>query len=433
MRKNINRLVAFAIGISVMSGAAIPVFAADTTTATSNSTTAVSTQSTTTTGTVSGQTQTNKTTITGTQIKVKPVLTLEAAINAGISNSAKLGLQKKKINLEEDKLDIQDDLGNDDGYAYDSQDLAVKEAKEDKEILEDQITQDVTDAYYEIVASDKKLETMKKDLEIKTKEFKDSELKQKLGLMTSTEIKTLEINLQTVKNSLQDKENTAKNSKDFFKVLTGKNLNDYILEQDPKFEVFKIEGSVDEYLDNIVEKYYKYDKKSVELLKDYVKDIKVSRPSEAPSSSDYSDDVDTTTGLVTKSAKDKYNDAMANYKAEMASYQNYLETRYNSSAKSVALDENKKNTKQTLKTNYAKLLNLENTINTDRANLEVNNKQLSILKLKYDMGLVTKTEYNKQVLQSEDLDTKLRADIDEYNKLKNKIRKPWLAGSMGMY
>lgn len=430
MRKNINRLVAFAIGISVMSGAAIPVFAADSTTTTSNSTTATSAQSTTTA--VSGQTQTNNI-VTGTQVKVKPILTLEAAISAGISNSGKLGLQKKKINLQEDKLDIQEDLGNDDGYAHDSQDLAIKQAKQDKEILEDQITQDVTDAYYEIVAGDKKLENMKKDLEIKTKEFKDSELKQKLGLLTSTDLKTLEINLQTAKNSLQDKENTLKNSKDFFKVLTDKNLNDYILEQDPKFEVFKIEGSVDEYLDNIVEKYYKYEKRSAELLKDYVKDIKVSRPSEAPSSSDYSDDVDATTGLVTKSARAKYNDAMDKYKADMASYQNYLETRYNSSVKSVTLDDNKKNTKQTLKTNYAKLLNLENTINTDRANLEVNNKQLSTLKLKYDMGLVTKTEYNKQVLQSEDLDTKLRADIDEYNKLKNKIRKPWLAGSMGMY
>lgn len=423
MRKNINKLVAFAIGISVMSGTALPVFAADSTTA-SNSVASTNTSTTaqSTIETVNGQTQI----ITGTQIKVKPILTLEAAVNAGINNSSKLGLQQKKINLEEDKLDIQEDLGNDDGYAHDSQDLAIKEAKQNKEILEDQIKQDVTDAYYEIVAKEKDLNNVKGQLEIKTKEFKDSELKQKLGLLISTDLKTLEISLQTLKNSLQDKENTLKNSKDFFKVLTDKNLNEYTLEQDPKFEAFKIEGSVDEYLDNIVEKYYKYDKKSTELLKDYVKDIKVSRPSEAPSSSNYSDDIDTTTGLVTKSARDKYNDAMDKYKADMASYQKYLETRYNSSVQSVTLDENKKNTKQTLKVNYAKLLNIENTINTDRVNLEVNNKQLSILKLKYDMGLVTKTEYNKQVLQSEDLDTKLRADIDDYNKLQNKIRKPWL-------
>ena len=36
MRKNINKIVAFAIGISVMSGSIIPVFAADTTQNTSN-------------------------------------------------------------------------------------------------------------------------------------------------------------------------------------------------------------------------------------------------------------------------------------------------------------------------------------------------------------------------------------------------------------
>ena len=39
MRKNINKLVAFAIGVSIMSGSVIPAFAADTTTTTQNTST----------------------------------------------------------------------------------------------------------------------------------------------------------------------------------------------------------------------------------------------------------------------------------------------------------------------------------------------------------------------------------------------------------
>ena len=74
MRKNINKLVAFAIGVSVMSGSIIPAFAADTTTQNTSTITSV-------------QAQTNG----------KPVLTLDDAIKAAISNSETLALDEKKI------------------------------------------------------------------------------------------------------------------------------------------------------------------------------------------------------------------------------------------------------------------------------------------------------------------------------------------------
>ena len=64
-----------------------------------------------------------------------------------------------------------------------------------------------------------------------------------------------------------------------------------------------------------------------------------------------------------------------------------------------------------------------------KSNLEVNNKQLSVAKLKNDMGVISRTEYNKQVLANDELDTNLRTLIDNYNKLKKNIQKPWLMGN----
>ena len=77
MRKNINKLVAFAIGVSVMSGSIIPVFAADTTTQ-------------------------NTSTITSVQAQTigKPVLTLDDAIKAAINNSETLTFNEKKISYK---------------------------------------------------------------------------------------------------------------------------------------------------------------------------------------------------------------------------------------------------------------------------------------------------------------------------------------------
>jgi hypothetical protein len=408
MRKNINKLVAVAIGISVMSGSVMPVFAADTATTTQNTSNIIYVQN-----------------------QVKPVLTLEAAINAAIDNSEILALKSKKIKLEEDKLDLQEEI-DDDGYLYDSQEVAVKQEKEDKEFLEDQIKQTVTDKYTDLVAKTDELNKLKKQIEIKSKQLNDSELKKKLGMITSIDMESAQNDLQTQKNNQKLKEDQLKNSQDYFKVLTVKDLNQYSLEQDQKYEIFRISGSADEYFDNIIDKYFRYDKDGNELLKDYVKDIKTDKPDKAPEESDYEDTVDAD-GNTTRSASDKYKAALADYNQDVTAYKTYLEMRYNSSAAAVGLDEKKKSYKQILKDSYASLLDLENKINVMKSSIEVNNKQLSIAKLKYDMGLIIKADYDNQVLANMDYDTNLRTLINNYNKLKNSIQKPWiLSSSSGM-
>lgn len=424
MRKNINKLVAFAIGISVMSGASIPVLAADSTTIASNSTTATSTQSATTNA--SGQTQANNNLATGVQTKVKPVLTLKDAINAAFSTSQTLTLKEKKIRLEEDKLDLQEKI-DDDGYQYDSQEVAVKQAKEDKEFFEDQIAQTVTNKYTDLVAKENELDKLKKQIEIKTKQLKDSEIKKNLGLMTAIDLKSAQNDLETQKNNAKLKEDQLNNSKYYFKVLTGKDLSQYLLEQDQAYETFKIDGSVDAYFDKIIDKYLRYDAKSNELLKDYVKDIKKDRPADdAPKLSNYSDTIDVDGVTVKEKGIDKFNAALANYNKSITDYRTYLETRYNYNAAKVGLDEKKKSYKQILKDSYANLLDLENKINVMKSNVEINNKQLSNAKLKYDMGLMTKSDYNTQVITNLDFDNNLRALVTSYNTLKDEIQKPWL-------
>lgn len=406
MRKNINKLVAFAIGISVVCGSIIPAYAADSTTQ-------------------------NVVTASSVQSNTKPILTLSDAIDAGIKGNDKINLQIKKINLEKDKLDIQEDI-DDDGYAYDSQEVKVEQEEQNKDFLEDQISQSITNLYNDLVSQGKSLNKLKKQIEIKTKEINDTALKKKLGLITSIDMKNAEIELNTLKNNAVKAENKLKNTQDYFKVLTNKDLNNYVLEQDVDYEVFRINGSVDSYLDKIVNKYFEYDKESSDLLKDYIKDIKDDYDDftvgEAPKLSDYSDDSKTVDDVVitTKTKEDKYKEALAKYNSDIASYKTYLETKYNSSAAIVGVSEKKKSYKKILNESYTSLLDLENQINVMKSTIEVNNKQLSNAKLKLDLGLITKTQYNTQVLANEDLETSLRTLIDNYNKLKNNIQKPWL-------
>ena len=156
MRKNINKLVAVAIGVSIMSGSALPVFAADATAITTNTsaTTVTTTQNT------------SASTVASVQAQTKPVLTLDDAITAAVNNSDSLTLQEKYVKLQEDQLDIEDEI-DDNGFPYDRLELLVKQSKEQKDFLEDQIAQDITNKYNEIVTKGKELDKIKKKIEEK--------------------------------------------------------------------------------------------------------------------------------------------------------------------------------------------------------------------------------------------------------------------------
>lgn len=424
MKKNINKLIAVAIGISVMSGTSITALAADTTTTNTSTTTVASTNTTVQSGSNIIDVQ--------NQVKQKTILKLDDAIDSAIRNSAKLALQSKQIKLYEDKMDIQDQLNDIDGsddndFPYDKLEVLEKQTKEQKEYTKDQIAQDITTKYNSLIDKEKALDKLKKQIQIRTKQINDTNLKKSLGLATSIDVKNAEIDLEKLKNSQKLKENQLKNSQDYFQVLTGKYVSQYSLEDTQPFEPFRITGSVDAYFDGVIDKYKKYDKKLLELTKDNLKDNKVDKPdSNAPKKSDYEDTLNDD-GSVAISAEQKYEKEKNSYIGEWTSYGSYLEQKFGYSTDVYTLNETKKGLKNGLKESYANLLDMENGIKVMQTNIGVKNKELANSKLKYDMGLITKTDYNNLILDNDELENTLRTTVNSYNILKNQIQKPWIS------
>ena len=432
MRKNINKLIALAIGISIISGSAMPVFAAENVQNNSTNIVKAVTAATTTNATTSSNGNSVRVNAKD-QVKQKPVLTLKNAIGAAISNSGKLALKSKEIKLYEDKLDIQDELDdiqdNDNDFPYDKLELTVDQTKEQKDYMEDQITQDITNKYNDLITRNNELKKIKKQIEIKTIENEYVKLKKDLGLSTAIELKNAEVDFQKLKNNEKAKENQLKNAQDYFQILTEKDLNNYSLEEKQEFKVFKIEKSQDEYFDDVIEKYYKYDKKLIELTRDNLKDNEVDKPDsdDKPDADDYKSTVVNADGTISSQFDSSgYAAAQQAYEKSYTDYGTYLQNKYNLSSSRVSLEENKKNLKKGLKESYAKLIDMENSINVAKSNIEVKNNELSIAKLKFDEGLMTKVAYDKLVLDNESLDTDLRTSVNDYNTLKNQIQKPWL-------
>jgi hypothetical protein len=421
MRKNINKIVAFAIGISIMSGSIMPAFATDTT---QNDSTA--------------NVQTNNIQANTNQ---KAVLTLDEAIKSAISNSETLALDEINISYIDKTNDIkedQDDFNNVkddvDDYHKDTADVNLKKAQQQRDFDQDLLTQTVTKKYNDIVTNQMKINNAAKDLEVKSKQLEDMKLRQSLGIKTAIDLKSAQLDIEKLQNSQESSENALKDLQYSFKVLTGKDLAQYSLEQDVNFEPLKIDGSIDEYLDNTIDSYLKYSEQLLKLNKDYYNDSdnKITA-ADVDDAKNISDNAVKPTFDPVNDTVETYTNKNNKYQADKNAYTNavsarlaYLGNKLSIDKDQTSLNKNKKDYKDQLKTCYTNLRTSEDKINAYKKNIEIVNEKLSNYKLQYDLGMITETIYNGYVVSSMQDDIDLRNEVINYNNLKEKLQKPWI-------
>lgn len=441
MRKNINKLVAIAIGISVISGSLITPAFAD------------SGVSTTSTGNV--QTTSNQ----------KKLLTVSDAINATIANSGKLSLKSEEIkkyknqldvqretNDFNDKLDSQSDFQETKGdFQYDKLDLQRDQGQQVKNYIQDQISNDITSKYNAIVSKEIEINNLKDQIDVKKKDISNMELKNNLGLSTQLDLSSKKLELQELNNSENTEEENLQVAKDYLGVLTGLDINDYEFDRNVKYTTFKINGDIDNYIDGKLDEYYKYDDKLLDLTKDYVDDYEDEALDGETKLDDYLDKIKLTPEELIKPSLDNmdtYKDAngdfdpnkylkaslnlqsyqqnLTKYITALSAYSDYWDTKYGYESRENQIDEAKKSLKNSLKSSYVKLNDLEKQIEATKQKADITNKQLEQAKLKYDLGLITYNEYKTQALDSTKVDTQLRNLIVSYNNIKDSIEKPWI-------
>ena len=444
MRKNINKIIAIAIGISTMSGSIMPVFAADTT------------QSSTAQNTSTSNVQTNN---VQTKINGKTVLTLDDAIKSAISISNTLALDDKNINYQDNINDIkdkQDDYkidnqsstfnSDDQNFDKDTSDLKLKELKQQGDFDEDILRKNLTDAYNNIVTEQMQISMVSEDLKVKNEQYDNQKLKVKLGSDLETNLKSTELVVLQKQNDLNQKQNDIKDKEYSFKALTGKDVTLYTLEQDIKFEPLKIDGSIDEYLDNLIESYLSYGEQIVKLNKDYYDNdyedekkasdkaigdtqtaITNAQTAITDAEKSNSQNQDPGTQIDLSTLKSNLSTAETNYATALGNRITYLTTKKGINSDETTLAEEKRKFKDTLKGYYTQLRASEDKINYDKKNIELINENLSNYKLKYDLGMTTEADYETQVVSSEQSNLDLRSEIINYNIIKQEIQKPWIS------
>ncbi|MBN1069858.1 multidrug transporter [Clostridium botulinum] len=351
----------------------------------------------------------------------KPILSLEKAIESAIDNSYQIVLNEEKQDMLEEKDDFYQDVDmDDDGY----NDIQMSQNEQKRKFLEDQISVDVTSKYNSMVILEQELENIEIDIEIKTKEYENMELKKKIGLVSTIEIQNAKAELGKLKADKKSKEQELKNSKRVFEIITDVDVEDYDLEDNIKFKPLKLDESLDSYLDDRIDTYFRYNKKLADWVEDNYSSTAGSKPT-PPNENDYKDEEGNT--------KPEYKDALNNWSTN---YYNWIsvslkdiESEYNANTAVDSVNDGKRTMKQTLLTTYTKLVTLEGNITSMKAQLDVLYNKTKIIKLQYDIGLATKQDYYKQLLATEQLEINYSSLINSYNDLKEKIDKPWALSS----
>ncbi|OOM78420.1 TolC family protein [Clostridium sp. BL-8] len=431
MKRNFNRIIVIAIVASVLNVGMVPVFASDITQ------------------------NPNIYEVVQAQANANTILTLDDAIKSAISISEILALDEKKISYTNKINDVNKQIDDDPQMVGkqeiplpdnrkdlndDTRDVKLKQCKQQRDFDEDKLIQNVTNAYNDLVTSQMRIAKLKKDIELKNEELNITKIKNSIGSATDVDVDASSNSLEDLKSKLKSSESSLKDLQYNFKVLTDKDLMKYSLDQNIKYGVFKIDGSIDEYLDNVVENYLKYSTQLVQLNKKYFNDSdnKVDDIPDSDKPSDAMPVLSTSTDDIAENLKayeeyqgslDKYYQERYMYAFKLSTRLGYLNGKLGTYEGETNLDETKKQFKEQLRNFYTMLTTTEDSINLLKKNIELTNKQLRIANVRYDTGLMTKVDYDHLVVNSKDLDIQLRSAIDRYNTLKEEIQKPWIAFS----
>ena len=434
MNKNIKKIIAIGIGLSIMTGNMIPVLAAE----------KVDSSESITKQTITDE---NSLITNGQAISNKPIITLEKIINSAIDNSDKLSLKSKEIKMYRDKIKLQEKINDfydsiDQkvyDFPYDKLELQVKQVNQSKEFLKDQISDDITSKYNAIILKQMDIAKAKTNLKIKNKELNTVKTKVSIGMATENQLYDKNIEISSLQNDIKAKEDSLKNNTDYLGVLTNLNISNYVLDSNINYETFRINGSTDKYFDNKIDSFLKYNDKMLNLTKDYleelkddgIKDILDGNIPQIPDKNKFVV-MDQDTGTATFNSSGyalsliDYLQKQQIFLKKLDGYGAYLEGKYNMAEGKIKLDDARKKLNNGLNEAYSTLLDLENKINTVKEQIKSTNTKLRYAKSQVDIGMMTENNYEAVVLKSEDLDTSLRQLINTYDKLKNSIQKPWI-------
>ncbi|PEG28570.1 hypothetical protein CQ395_00960 [Clostridium neonatale] len=405
VKKNINKLIAIGIGLSVIVGNVSPVLATETIR------------------------DSKINTISGASENSLKILTLDKAIEAGLNNDDQMKILSSNLNYYKDLQDYYDEADNDNGE--DQNDVNIDSAKQSKEFRKDAVEYEITNLYNSIVLAEKQVEYQREIVNNEETKTSNMKLKYNKGLIDSVSMSKQEASLKTEKDTLQAKINSLNDLKEKLKLATGINVNNYTFDDRLNYEKLKLDGDLESYIDDKISIITKYDRELADLLEDAVDDMKDDDLDdlEMPDKDKFYNipKTDSDGNVIGYDLNEEaYNTAK---NGALAAYKGYLEAKKGSESASAGVNIKEKTYKNMLRSNYSNILAMEDGIDQLITNIDIANKSLANTKLQYQLGLMTTNDYNTAATGYRQLDISLRQTLNQYYQLKIVFEKPWAVSS----
>ena len=405
MKKNINKLIAIGIGLSVIVGNVSPVLATETIR------------------------DSNINIISGAAQNSLKILTLDKAIEAGLNNDDQMKILSSKSNYYNDLQDYYDEADNENGE--DQNDVNINSTKQSKEFRKDGVEYEITNLYNSIVLAEKQVEYQREIVNNEETKTSNMKLKYNKGLIDSVSMSKQEASLKTEKDTLQAKINSLNDLKEKLKLATGINVNNYTFDDRLNYEKLKLDGDLESYIDDKISIITKYDRELADLLEDAVDDMKDDDLDdlEMPDKDKFYNipKTDSDGNVIGYDLNEEaYNTAK---NGALAAYKGYLEAKKGSESASAGVNIKEKTYKNMLRSNYSNILAMEDGIDQLITNIDIANKSLANTKLQYQLGLMTTNDYNTAATGYRQLDISLRQTLNQYYQLKIVFEKPWAVSS----
>ncbi len=310
----------------------------------------------------------------------KATLKVEDAVKSALSYSNQMSINSKTNETLKEQMKLDNSTTY---YQYQNIYLRKAQNEQQRKMLEDKIAMDVITKYNSIIIFEKEIQQISKNAEISSKELQQMSIKNKRGLVNPIMYQSKEIEAANLKASKAAKEEELKNAQTYFKVVTGKDVTKYTLDDMIHYEPFRITTSVEGYISSKIDIYLQYDKELAKLNQE-------------------------------------------NVPVELG-YIKYITDKSTAESATLSLEDTQKTLKQTLINKYSSLVNLEEQINSLQSQLDLLDKKLKSVEMRYNAGMVSVVEYNKQEVAKQNVEIERLKLINSYNSLKETIQKPWVA------
>lgn len=313
-----------------------------------------------------------------------PVITLEQAIRIAIERSNKI----KVLKQEDSVIDVEQMVAANNaeftGWAtYDSLILKQKNNERMVGLIQDKIKYEVEKAFNEINVLEQEKVVLRKKVDVVAKDIKIMEIKNKSGLVNPIQYQASKTQLTEAQSSLALKEAEIDKQKNYVSSLIGYNINRFDFEDTINYEPFKIIGIVDAYIESKLDTVMWYDEQTLEVQKN-------------------------------------------NVVGDFPSADVYLRRKYNYIKGTYDLEDKEKAYTQQLRDLYKNLTDMEEQINVLSSQLEVLDQKLKVSEKYLEAGKMSAHEYDKQLLEKEELDLQIRKLKSNYFATKGGIERPWV-------